>query len=74
MQIVSKGHNLHEMSEAIFFEKLEKNVNSWSAEFAYRVVKVKMPFKIVAENIVFFFFIWENKAKISGEMSHLFFF
>ena len=43
MQTVSNGDNLHEMSEPVFEKKNEKNIiNITYAEYAYRVVKVKM--------------------------------
>ena len=41
MQIVSIGDNLHEMSNAVFWEKNTKNIiNLFSAKLAQRVVKV----------------------------------
>ena len=43
MQIVPNGDNLHEMSEPVFCEKLEKIItNLLSAELAKRVVKVNV--------------------------------
>ena len=45
MQIVSSGDNLHEMSNPVFWKKLEKNkkkiTNLPSAELAQRVIKTK---------------------------------
>ena len=42
MQIVSKGDNLHEMSNPVFCEKLENVITLSSAKLAQRVVKVKV--------------------------------
>ena len=43
MQTVSIGDSLHEMSNPVFWEKLGKYTNFWSAELAQRVVKINSP-------------------------------
>ena len=53
MQIVSLGDNLHEMSNPVFWEKVRKIFQDISAEFAQRVVKVK-----IALFIHMYYFIW----------------
>ena len=40
MQVVSNGDNLHEISNPVFWEKEEKNINLSSAELAQWMVKV----------------------------------
>ena len=43
MQIVSNGHNLHEMSDPVFWE-IKKNIYIYilAAAFAHRVAKVDL--------------------------------
>ena len=40
MQNVSNRGNLHEMSNPVFWQKIRKNINLSSTEFAQRVVTV----------------------------------
>ena len=48
MQIVSNGNNLHEMSNPVFLGKNKKNIiNLPSAEFAHRVINVKVTVDIL---------------------------
>ena len=73
------GDNLHEMSKPVFWKK----INLSSAEFAQKVVKVKVPVIIAADGIliyIYLLFLWENKvshfmwkADYSHEMSSLIF-
>ena len=42
MQIVSNGHNLHEMSDPVFWEIKKKYIYILAAAFAHRVAKVDL--------------------------------
>ena len=58
MQMVSLGDSLHEMSKPSFWEKI-RNVSSichW-LNLPINVVMVKMPLKIGADCIIFYFII-----------------
>ena len=64
MQSVSLGNSLHEMSNPIFWKKLEKYFKLSSAEFAQRVVSDKVLWKIAAVDILTFFVIFQTHTKI----------
>ena len=70
MQIVSNGHNLHEMPNPVFKEKKKKNFNMLSTECC--LLLSKAPFTIVAHNILKYFIVLSQEINKQQNFRMLF--